>query len=80
MENPFSYQALGISNSGNTLSGTSGHALSDNVQQVNAIALDCSGNIWLDTSSNLTELVGGSAPVATPAVTAAANNTMAIRP
>jgi streptogramin lyase len=80
MKNPFSYQVLGISNSGNSLSGTSGYALSDNVQQVNAIALDGSGNIWLDTSSNLTELVGASAPVATPAVSAAANNTMATRP
>ncbi len=62
-QNPFSFQIVGISNSGNTLSGTSGYALDNNVQQVNAIALDGSGNIWLDTSSSLTELVGAAAPV-----------------
>jgi streptogramin lyase len=79
-QNPFSYQIVSISNSGNTLSGTSGYALDNNVQQVNAIALDGSGNIWLDTSSSLTELVGAAAPVVTPAVTAAVNNTFATRP
>jgi hypothetical protein len=79
-QNPSSFQIVGISNSGNTLSGTSGYALSNNVQQVNAIALDGSGNIWLDTSSSLTELVGAAAPIVTPAVTAAVNNTLATRP
>lgn len=78
--NPLSYQILGLSSSGNILSGPSGYALSSNVSQVNAIALDGSGNIWLDTSSNLTELVGASTPVVTPAVTAVANNTLATRP
>jgi streptogramin lyase len=78
--NPFSYQITGVSNSGNLLSGSSGYALDNNVQQVNAIALDGSGNIWLDTSGSLTELVGAAAPVVTPAVIAAVNNTFATRP
>jgi len=47
--NPFFYQIAGVSNSGNVLSGSSGYTLDNNVQHVNAIALDGSGNIWLDT-------------------------------
>jgi streptogramin lyase len=78
--NPFSYQIAGVSNSGNTLSGNYGYALDSNVQQVNAIALDGSGNIWLDTSNSLTEIIGAAAPVVTPAVTAIVNNTFATRP
>ena len=80
VSSPFSYQLLGISNAGNTLSGVSGYALSSSVQQVTAIALDGSGDIWLDTANSLTELVGAAAPVVTPAVTAAINNTIATRP
>src|SRR5712671_90671 len=57
----------------NIFSGPSGYALDNTVQQVNAIALDGSGNIWLGTSGNLTELVGAAARVVTPAVTAAVN-------
>jgi hypothetical protein len=33
------------------LSGSSGYTLDNNVQHVNTIALDGSGNIWLDTSN-----------------------------
>ena len=65
---------------GQHISGATGFALSNSVQQVNAIALDGSGNIWLDTSGNLTELVGASAPLVTPTVTAVANNTIVTRP
>ena len=79
-QDPFFSQIVGFSNSGNTLSGSSGYLLSNNVQQVNAIALDGSGNIWLDTSSSLTELVGAATPVVTPAVTGAVNNAFATRP
>jgi streptogramin lyase len=78
--NPFSFQIAGISNSGNNISGPSGYALDNTVQQVNAIALDGSGNIWLDTSDSLIEFVGVGAPVVTPVVTAAVNNTFATRP
>jgi hypothetical protein len=44
------------------------------------VSFDGSGNIWLGTSGSLTELVGVAAPVVTPAVTAAVNNTFATRP
>jgi hypothetical protein len=44
------------------------------------VSFDGSGNIWLDTSGSPTELVGVAAPVVTPAVTAAVNNTFATRP
>jgi hypothetical protein len=74
--NPFFYQIAGISNSGNVLSGSSGYALDNNVQHVKAIAVDGSGNIWLDTSASLTELIGVAAPVITPVVTAAVTNTL----
>ena len=77
---PFSYQIAAVSNSGNLLSGPSGYALDNTVQQVTAIAVDGSGNVWLDTSGSLTELIGAAAPVVTPAITSVVNNSFATRP
>jgi hypothetical protein len=71
---------LQISNSGTTLSPSAGYIIPGSNMQVRDMALDGSGNIWIDTYRGFTEYVGASVPVVTPLVTAVANNTFASRP
>jgi hypothetical protein len=69
-----------LSDSGTLLSGSTGYT--PGLDNPNSLAFDGSGNVWItDFNDNrLIEVVGAAAPVVTPLVTAAKNNTIALRP
>jgi hypothetical protein len=67
-----------LSNSGTPLPGASAYI--SPAQQLNDLQIDGSGNVWLSSGNNLTELVGAAAPVVTPLINAVTNNTLATRP
>ena len=67
-----------LSNSGTPLPSASAYI--NAAQQINDLQIDGSGNVWLSSGNNLTELVGAAAPVVTPLINAVTTGTLATRP
>jgi streptogramin lyase len=78
-------------NSGTYLATPNGFYASNvipNLPQVDGIAIDGSGNVWIAGTNNgnstlplyVAEVVGVAAPVVTPHITAVQNNTLGVRP
>jgi hypothetical protein len=70
-----------------TPNGFAGSNVIPNLPQIDGIAIDGSGNVWIagsNTGTNLpvyvAEVIGIAAPVVTPRVTAVANQTLGTRP
>jgi hypothetical protein len=59
-----------------------GYSVAPVAAQISGVAIDGSGNVWVTGFSNTTliELVGAAAPVSTPVLAQATNNTFGTRP
>jgi hypothetical protein len=69
-----------LSTSGSVLSGASG-LLKNGPYYSDAIAVDCSGDVWVTAYGNrVIEMVGVASPVVTPLVVGLDNNMLGTRP
>jgi len=75
---PGAYSLALVSSTGTLLSGAGYGSFTP--QQLSNIQIDGSGNVWLSTSTTLTELIGAAAPVVTPIAAAVANGANGMLP
>lgn len=66
-----------ISNSGASLSGSSGFTPLPNATD---LAIDSSGDVWIAANTTVAEVIGVAAPITTPIAAAVKNNTVATLP
>ncbi|MBB5317256.1 NHL repeat-containing protein [Tunturibacter empetritectus] len=64
--NFFGSSVVELSNSGSILSGSKGYT--GGGVNPDAIAIDCSGNVWTTNGDSVTEIIGAATPVVTPLV------------
>jgi hypothetical protein len=64
--NFFGRSVIELSSSGSILSGTKGYT--GGAVNPDAIAIDCSGDVWTTNGSSVTEFIGAATPVVTPLV------------